>query len=44
MYKLFQCFKRKLSEEEYEEIRLKRLRLLPLYHQVIKKHEKININ
>ena len=40
MYKLFECFKRKLSEKEYEEIRIKRLRLLPLYRQVIKKYEK----
>lgn len=40
MYKFFECFKRKLSKEEYEEIKIKRLRLLPLYRQLIKKYKK----
>lgn len=34
MFCIFHCFKRKITDEEQEKIKLKRLKILPLYKKI----------
>ena len=40
MYKLFGCFKRKLSKEEKKKIEMDRIKMLPLYNKIIQNNIK----